>query len=286
MPRTSIFENAVAPWLGVLLAVGCGGSGSAPPGSGSAGSSQTVGDGGAGGGGAGGGEAGGGGAGGSIGGAAAGGAGRGGGFGGIGTCGRAGTGGGAGGARQTTDLPECARCEATTECASGLECGRSSDGSPAAFCVDPLQTTECCTGTGGDACCVVVEGSRRGETQCPTVKPASAEPCARQSKCLYGALPFQTPCECLNGAWQCHDCPASSPTGACPSGSAGQLCAYAGVQCSCQAPNVSSPGTWHCNSCSATPPAGTCSGSDYCAYAPNTFCVCSSAGSWGCFGPG
>jgi hypothetical protein len=278
-----------------LLVAGCGGgSDGALPGSGSAGSSSmtasggsAVDAGGAGGGGAGGATGGGAGTGGPAGGAGGttGAAGRGGGGGVVGTCGRAGTGGEGGGGGQATDLPACARCAATAECASGFECGRSSDGSPAAFCVDPFDTTECCTGTGAAACCVVVEGSRRGETQCPMTKPATGAACARQGRCLYGVFPFQTPCLCANGAWQCYDCPTSNPTGACPSGSAAQLCAYGGVQCSCQAPDLASPGTWHCNACAATPPAGTCSGSDYCGYAPDVSCVCTSAGSWGCFGP-
>ena len=143
------------------------------------------------------------------------------------------------------DLRECGECRSSAACAAGLECGRPASGSCAlAFCVDPYETTECCAG----AACVLVEGSMSAAKQCPAQKPATGSGCQRQGRCLYGAPPFQTPCECLTGIWQCHACPASRPTGACPGGAAGQLCAYGDAQCSCQSASPQDPGTWHCNS--------------------------------------
>ena len=196
-------------------------------------------------------------------------------------------GGDGGDASAPGDLRECGECRSSAACASGLECGRPASGSCAlAFCVDPYETTECCAGTGSGAACVVVDGSMSAAKQCPAQKPATASVCQRQGRCLYGPPPFQTPCECLAGIWQCHDCPTSRPTGACPGGAAGQLCAYGGAQCSCQTASPQSPGTWHCNSCPATPPSGSCAANDYCGYATSTSCVCASAATWGCFGPG
>ena len=195
--------------------------------------------------------------------------------------------GGDGDASPPGTLRECGECQSSAACAAGLECGRPASGSCAlAFCVDPYETTECCAGTGGGAACVVVDGSMSAAKQCPPQKPATGGACQRQGRCPYGAAPFQTPCECLAGTWQCHDCPASRPNGACPGGAAGQLCAYGGAQCSCQTASSQTPGTWHCNSCPATPPSGTCGANDYCAYAPGTSCVCASSATWGCFGPG
>ncbi len=196
-------------------------------------------------------------------------------------------GGDGGDASPPGDLRECGECRSSAACASGLECGRPASGSCAlAFCVDPYETTECCAGTGSGAACVVVDGSMSAAKQCPAQKPATGSPCQRQGRCLYGAPPFQTPCECLAGSWQCHDCPTSRPTGACPGGAAGQLCAYSDAQCSCQTPSPQNPGTWHCNTCPATPPSGSCAANDYCGYAPSTSCVCASSATWGCFGPG
>ena len=185
------------------------------------------------------------------------------------------------------DLRECGECRSSAACASGLECGHPASGSCAlSFCVDPYETTECCAGTGSGAACVIVDGSMSAAKQCPAQKPATGGACQRQGRCPYGAPPFQTPCECLAGTWQCHDCPASRPTGACPGGAAGQLCAYSDAQCSCQTPSPQNPGTWHCNSCPTTPPSGSCAANDYCGYAPSTSCVCASSAMWGCFGPG
>src|SRR5262249_54413035 len=121
--------------------------------------------------------------------------------------------------------------------------------------------------------------------QCPAQKPATSDPCERQGQCFYGEPPFRTPCECVSGLWQCHECPASSPSGACPSGAAGLLCAYGNVQCGCQTPSPPNPGTWHCNACPTSAPTGNCSPDDYCGYAPNTGCFCARDGTWGCIGP-
>jgi hypothetical protein len=195
--------------------------------------------------------------------------------------------GGDGGDGAPAELRECAPCLATAACAPGLECGRPASGLCAlAFCVDPYESTECCAGVGGAAMCTVVDGSLSAAKQCPAQRPASGSACQRQTRCPYGAAPFQIPCECVAGVWQCHDCPASRPAGACPGGAAAQHCAYGDAQCSCQTADRQSAGTWHCNSCPATPPSGSCAATDDCSYAPNTSCVCTSAGMWSCFGPG
>lgn len=119
---------------------------------------------------------------------------------------------------------------------------------------------------------------------CPGAQPTDDDPCGDQGlSCDYA----DTTCVCdIEGQsgldWDCFDCPATEPTGACTDGA--QICQYGATTCECN--GFQNP-MWACYMCPATDPGdGTsCMGQNgaTCAYGDTT-CECVGFGNpqWAC----